>query len=310
MKTYESMKLQKATIEDIYEISLASARAKEKEIYIYEKSDLSKLLGFDKAEELRKEFLKNKIVVKQITNISELPSFSENDEFVNTCMSFRYIPKDNFSIENETLIFDNKVVIYRTKPSIEMVVIEDKKFAKNQKQLFLNLWEQGQSPALGFDYKPNHSYFRNLDYKIGGKHVIVYPDKDAVNSFKGFDYDSLGKYLEGIIKKNEEYFKEAGYLIIFIWSFDGKKMVDIWKFNSNFVDDRSGPLGEAKIFKEGKECSDLGLASGSTLMILGYEEKLRRQSADIDAYFQGPPPELPLEIINRQDFFKVMDKSK
>lgn len=299
-------KLQKAALDDLYNISLDSAKAKEKEIFIYEKSDLSKLIGNEKAEELRKEFLKNKISVKQITNIPELPKFSKNYEFINTCMSFRYIPEETFLIENETLIFDSKVAIYTLEPDIKLSVIEDENFAKNQKQLFMNLWDQGQSPVLGFDYQPNHSYFRNLDYKINNKHVIVYPDKDAVGAYKGFDYESLGKYIENIINENKEYFKGSTYLIVFLWNYEGKKMVDIWKFDANFVDDRSGPLGEAKIFKEGKECSDLGLASGSTLMILGYEEKLRRQSDNIQAYFDGPSPELPLEIINKGDFFEVL----
>lgn len=300
------MTLPKATVEDLYDISMRSAQAKDKALCIYEKSDLSKVIGEQKAEEIRQEFLKNKILVKQITNIPTLPPFSKNDKFINTCMTFRYVPEELFSIKNEIIIFDDCVAIYNIEPEIRLLVIEDKDYATNQRQLFTNLWDQGQSPLLGFDYQPNHSYFRNLDFKIDGKHIIVYPDKDAVGAYKGFDYDSLKVYIEDIIHKNNEYFKEAGYLIVFIWNYDGNKMVDIWKFNANFVDDRSGPLGEAKIFKEGVECNDLGLASGSTLMILGYEEKLRRQAGDINAYFQGPPPELPLEIINKQDFFEIL----
>jgi hypothetical protein len=304
------MKLPKATVKDLYDISMRSAQAKDKTLYIYEKSDLSKVIGEEKAEEIRQEFLKNKILVKQITNIPTLPPFSENDTFINTCMTFRYVPEELFSIKNEILIFDDCVAIYNIEPEIRLLVIEDKDYATNQRQLFTNLWDQGQSPLLGFDYQPNHSYFKNLDFKIDGKHVIVYPDKDAVGAYKGFDYDSLKKYIEDIIHKNNDYFKDSTYLIVFIWNYEGNKMVDIWKFDANFVDDRSGPLGEAKIFKEGVECHDLGLASGSTLMILGYEEKLRRQAGDINAYFQGPPPELPLEIINKQDFFEVLNEAK
>lgn len=304
------MKLPKATVQDLYDISMRSAQAKDKALCIYEKSDLSKVIGEQKAEEIRQEFLKNKILVKQITNIPTLPPFSKNDKFINTCMTFRYVPEELFSIKNEIIIFDDCVAIYNIEPEIKLLVIEDKDYATNQRQLFTNLWDQGQSPLLGFDYQPNHSYFKNIDFKIDGKHVIVYPDKDAVGVYKGFDYDSLKKYIEDIIHKNDDYFKDSTYLIVFIWNYEGNKMVDIWKFDANFVDDRSGPLGEAKIFKEGVECHDLGLASGSTLMILGYEEKLRRQSKDIKAYFQGPPPELPLEIINKQDFFEVLKGEK
>jgi len=170
----------------------------------------------------------------------------------------------------------------------------------------LNLWEQGQPPILGFDYKPNHSFYQNLDYKIWGKHVICYPDKDAVGSYHGLDYEKLGEYLKTVLHQHETYYADADYLIIFIWNYEGNKMMDVWKMNSNHVDDRSGPLGEVKIYKNGKECDNLGIASGNTLLVLGYEEKLRRQAADLESYFNGPPPSLPLELLNRKNFFEAM----
>jgi hypothetical protein len=51
--------LEKVTAKDLYEISLMSAKSKEKQIYIYEISNLSDIIGFKKAEILREEFLKN-----------------------------------------------------------------------------------------------------------------------------------------------------------------------------------------------------------------------------------------------------------
>jgi predicted transcriptional regulator len=151
-------KLQPATIDDLFQISLDSSKAKEGYILIYEKSELVDIIGQEKAETIRKSFLKNKTKVQQITNIPELPEFTKNDTFVNECMMFRYVPEDVYRIDNEILIFDNKVVIYSTKPDIELLVIEDEDFAQNQKSLFRTLWEQGQQPALGFKYQPNHSF--------------------------------------------------------------------------------------------------------------------------------------------------------
>ncbi len=291
------------TIRKIYDISLKSAQAKEKKIYIYEKSNLSKMIGIKKAEELRKRFLKNNIKVQQITNIATLPKFSKNDEFLNNCMIFRYIPKETFTIYNDILIFDNTVAFYDVEENIQLTIIENKNFATNQKQLFLNLWEQGQLPKLRFEYKPNHSFYNSIDFHIQKKQIIVWPDADAKDSYKYFSEKELLSYIKNIIL-SDKYYNNASYIIAFIWSLNGEKMVDMWKFNDNHIDDRSGPLGNVKVYRERKACNELGLASGNTLLVLGYEEKLRRQSKNLKSYLNGPIPKLPMEIMNGKDFFK------
>jgi len=297
-------KLKKVTKKDLYDISFRSAGSKGKQIFIFEKSDLSKIIGNQKAEILRKEFLKNKIQIKQITNIPTLPPFTQNDEFVNECMSFRYVSKDIFTINHEILIFDDITAIYNVEPELQLLIIENKHFAINQKQLFMTLWEQGQLPKLGFKYDPNHSFFNSIDFHIDGKQVIVWPDKEAVKAYFGMSYKDIEKYIKEIIYKDEKYFKDSDYLVAFMWRYKKDKMIDIWKFDSNYVDDRSGPLGEVRIYRNQSRCTNLGMASGNTLLVLGYEEKLRRQSKDLQEYLEGPPPGLPLEILNGKDFFK------
>ena len=163
-------RLEKANENDLYEISLKSSKAKEGKIFIFEKGDMSDLIDKTKAEKIRKNFMKNNTKVKQITNIPTLPKFTDNEEFVNKVMTFRYVPKDIFSIENEILIFDDTVAIYNKE---KLLIIEDKKFATNQKQLFMSIWDQGQSPNLGFEYKPNHSYYNRLNYFIDDLQIII-----------------------------------------------------------------------------------------------------------------------------------------
>ena len=198
------------------------------------------------------------------------------------------------------MIFDDTVATYNDK---ELLIIEDKKFADNQKQLFLNVWEQGQSPKLDFEYKPNHSFYKNLNYFIGDLQIIVWPDADAKESYKGFSEKQVGDYIKNIIS-SDKYYNDSTYIIAFIWSLDGEKMIDIWKFNENHVDDRSGPLSDGRVYREGKLCTNMGLASGNTLLVLGHEEKLRRQSKDLKSYLSGPVPKLPLEIVNGKKFFE------
>lgn len=287
--------------EELYEITLLSANAKSKKVFIFEKGSLSDLFSKEEAEKVRKEFLKNNIHVKQITNHYNLKEFSKNNEFVDEVMLFRYVPKDVFHIKYEILIFDNIVAIYDEK---EILIIENSIYAESQRQLFSSVWDQGNNPNLGFDYKPNHSFYNSLDYFYQDMQIIIWPDADAKESYKDIDSKSLEKYILKIIESDAEYYADATYIVCFIWSYNVEKMVDVWKFNQNHVDDRSGPLGDVRVYKQGKVCADLGLASGNTLLVLGYEEKLRRQSKDLKGYLDGPVPELPLEIMNGKDFFE------
>ncbi len=38
-------------------------------------------------------------------------------------------------------------------------------------------------------------------------------------------------------------------------------------------------------------------------MVLGIEEKLRRQSVSTEAYLKGKAPDLPLDMLNGREFF-------
>ena len=284
----------------LYDITLKSSNSKDKEIFIFEKTDMSDLFDKQKAETLRKNFLNNNIKFNQITNTQSVAKFTSNKEFVNLLMNFRYVPKDIYTIDDEILIFDNTVAIYNSE---RLLIIEDESFAKSQKQLFKSIWEQGHLPNLEFEYKPNHSFYNSLDFFNDKMQIIVWPDVDAKNSYKGMNKKEVEDYIVNIIK-SDSYYDDSTYIITIIWDMDGDRMVDIWKFNENHVDDRSGPLGDVRLYREGKICKDLGLASGNTLLILGHEEKLRRQSKDLKSYLEGPEPNLPLEIMNGKDFFE------
>lgn len=293
-------KFRKITKDDLYEISLKSANAKDKEVYIFEIWNLGNLIGNDNAEKIRKLFLKNEIKVKQITNSPILWEFSKNNEFINKVMSFRYIPKKIFDIEYEILIFDNIVAIYNDK---KILIIEDRKYSNIQKKLFMSIWDQWELPVLWFDYKPNHSYYNSLDFYVWKLQVIIWPDVQAKESYKNFDYNDMEKYIKNIIEKDKENYDNISYIIGFIWSYNGDKMIDLWKFNYNYVDDRSWPLWDVIVYKNWEKCDNLGIVSWNTLIILWYEEKLRRQSFDLKNYLEWLPPKLPFEIMNWKDFF-------
>ena len=97
-----TLKFQKATSEILYEISLLSTQAKSKRVCIIELNDMGDLFDTSQVESIRQEFLKNEVTVREITNNSNIEQFTENSDFVNKVMSFRYIPKDVFPIKKET----------------------------------------------------------------------------------------------------------------------------------------------------------------------------------------------------------------
>lgn len=287
------------TPDELYQLTLRSAAAQSGQVFIYERGQMDDLFSKTQAEEIRAAFLKNHTKVQQITNLPTVAQFSENDDFINQLMTFRYVPENIFKIDHEILIFDNTVAVYTPTHGL---VIEDAALATAQKQLFALVWDQGQSPKLEFDYKPNHSFYNNLNFWIDGRQMIVWPDADAKKSYGTMTEGEIGTYIQATIRQDPDW-QAASYFIVFMWSYETDRMLDIWFFTNNHVDDRSGPLGNVRIFREGKRCDDLGMASGNTLLVLGHEEKMRRQSKNLQNYLDGPPPTLPLEIMNGKDFF-------
>ncbi len=302
VKTIISMTLTKilpATPKNLYELSLLSGRAKSKQVMIYEKGSLNDIMSIKQAEQVRAVFLEEGVKVQQIINQPELSAFSENENFINQVMTFRYVPETLTKIENETIIFDDTVAFYNRE---QITLIKDEGFARMQHQLFLLLWDQGHSPKLGFPYKPNHSFYNNLDFYLDGKQIIVWPDVDAKKTYADFTPEALENYVKSVVKKHKGA-QDSHYFIVFLWSWNEQKMMDVWSFRENSVDDRSGPLSEMDVFCNGEFCNDIGIASGNTLLVLGYEEKLRRQSESLQKYLGGQPPALPLEIVNSKNFF-------
>lgn len=305
-KTVEQMEY---TEDALFNISLQSADCSEKEIFIYERYSLGGLIGQEGAEQIRKKLVDNGVTVQQISNEPTIEKTlmagdSMTEEFKTAVMGYHYVPKTVLDIQKETVIFDDTVAMYTNDPNGTITVIRDQIFAEQQKQLFKVLLGNESLPKVNLHYRPNHSFYNSIDLFVGKLQVIVWPDADAHESFANFDQTKLEQYITNIIQQDSSYFSDAAYVICFIWSYNGEKMVDVWRFNENPVDDRSGPLSSVRVYREGRATDELGISSGNTLLVLGLEERLRRQSKSLQEYLEGNPPELPLDILNRKDFFK------
>lgn len=293
-------------LQKIIDITIDSANAKSKEIYIYENSNLSELIGFDKAEEIRNLFLENNIRIKQITNSKDVEKFTIKNNFVDKCMDFRYIPENIFAIKQEILIFDDQFYMYSTDGKHDILHIQNKIFANNQKELFMSLWADGILPNLKFPYLINNSFFESFSVNIDSKLFICYADIEAKKSWN-IDKSTFELYLANLYSRHKEILSDGEYYICFLWSDNTYKMMDIWKFKENTFDDRSGPLNQAYIFKNLDRLDLVDIGSGNTIMVLGYEEKARRQSKDIADYLNNNRPKLPFGICNDKQFFDTYE---
>lgn len=127
-------------IQDIESVTLRSTYSKSG-IRIIELSSLDDVLPFKKAEVMRGKWLKNNIQVKQLTNLRGFEPWTEVKGFVDGCMNVRFVPKDVLPINMEVLMFDDVVALYRVKPSVEVIIIENAAFAIQQRALFDSFWQ-------------------------------------------------------------------------------------------------------------------------------------------------------------------------
>ncbi len=115
--------------QDIIDINRRSADSKTG-ISIIELSMLDSLMDKVTAEDIRQNIISKRVPVKQLTNFSEIYSdWTKFSKEMQQLMQIRYIPKEVFSIENEILIFDDIVAMYRVDPDIYYVEIEDSGYA-------------------------------------------------------------------------------------------------------------------------------------------------------------------------------------
>ena len=133
----------------VYQNSLSA----KKEIFIYEISyaSLHMFLEKSKAEEIRKEYLKKGLKIKEITNQPFHETYSEVKGFHERVMEIRYIDPSRLKIDTELFIYNNVVVYYNLEFPLWAVEIYDSNLANIQKKLFEYIWNQGERPVMGKD---------------------------------------------------------------------------------------------------------------------------------------------------------------
>lgn len=141
--------------------------------------------------------------------------------------------------------------------------------------------------------------------------VIIYP---CIGVESLFDRNSPGILEDHLLKlytKNPELHTAGQYHIVLMWDLDSDdpnsqgskdKMTDVWIFDQ--VESwGSGPLVDAKIFRNFSIEKNIGISAGDGLIMLGREEEHRRTKSSLGSYLEDPRPQLPEYINPSQEFY-------
>lgn len=134
--------------EGLLQITLNSLKAKDG-IYIYEISSMNEFIKEEIAEEIRREFVKRKIKIKQLTNHAFLEPWTKVDELIEKYQNIRYIDPKKFEIKTEILIYNDVVAIYDFRDETLGVEIYNSKLAEMHKQIFEFIWSLAEKPIIG-----------------------------------------------------------------------------------------------------------------------------------------------------------------
>lgn len=262
----------------VFDVNMRSAKAKE--INIFELGNLNDFLPHDKAEQLRKEFVAYKTPIKQITNLRKFTSWTDNTEFVQQNLAVKYVSPENMLIQNEILIFEDTVAIYRLTPTPLYKEINDASYAQMMRQLFQNTWETGDFMPLSKYGSTLTKQYLPLSINCSTIPVVIYPAKDDGEIEEAFPRTKPGQieaYVTAIINSDPDYFKDADAVLAYVWNQEATPCCDIWKVMRNEISDDSGFLYDARVYEGQEITKDLGVASGNSSIVLAAEELLLRE---------------------------------
>lgn len=132
--------------EDVYkQVTWNSLKAKGK-LFIFEMvSDMSSLMDRSFAEEVRRELVKRRIHVHQITNFKHLEHYTDVTELVEKYWDVKYIDPKVLNLSYEVLIYNDVVAMYNLRgKDVFCVEVHDANLAAMQKQLFAYIWRTAQ----------------------------------------------------------------------------------------------------------------------------------------------------------------------
>ena len=127
--------------EGMLQITLNSLQAR-REILLYAIGPLETFMSHDTAEKIRRRFVENEIITKQITNKKEVKRWTDVIEQVRHYWEPRYVSPDLLSVDYEFIIYNDVVAMYTVDENGQLwgLEVESKPLAYMQRQLFNYVW--------------------------------------------------------------------------------------------------------------------------------------------------------------------------
>ncbi len=149
------------------------------------------------------------------------------------------------------------------------------------------------------------SFYFPFSIKIDQIPLIVYPCIGIEKVFDRQQANVLEEYLHSLYLENKELLSCGEYQIIILWNDGEDKMTDIWIFDK--VESwGSGPLVDAKVFRNLQQETTTGISAGDGLIMLGreteLEEELRKSGKSVQEYLDHPRASLPNDIAPQEHF--------
>jgi hypothetical protein len=263
-------------LSSILSISLRSAKAEE--INIFELGNLNDLLPKQDAEQVRNEFVKYDTPIRQITNLREFSSWTENTDLTQNLV-VKYVPEETYEIINEVLIFNDTVAVYRLQPSPFYIEVNDALYAKMMRNIFSNIWNLGDNLLMAADGSTHTKQYLPISYEFKNTPVVIYPAKDDGMLERAFSRKKPGgleQYINSVLDNDFSNYKDADMILAYVWNQDSVPYCDIWKISRNDLSDDSGFLYDVRIYKNKQVVNDMGVASGNSSIVVTSEEMLLR----------------------------------
>ena len=132
--------------DDVYkQVTWNSLQAKGKLLIFEMVSDMTSLMEREFAEEVRRELVKRRIHVHQITNLKHLEHYTDVTELVEKYWEVKYVDPKVLNLSYEVLIYNDVVAMYNLRgKDVFCVEVHDANLAAMQKQLFAYVWRTAQ----------------------------------------------------------------------------------------------------------------------------------------------------------------------
>jgi sugar-specific transcriptional regulator TrmB len=127
-------------IEGLKQVTWNSSKAKEM-LRIFEIKDMSAFLNFDFCEITRREFVRNQVFTRELTNEAEVSGWTDVSQMVREFWELRYVDPTELKMEFEMLVYNNVYVMYNYQDGeVFCAEIYNERLARMQKQIFDFIW--------------------------------------------------------------------------------------------------------------------------------------------------------------------------